>query len=209
MADCRLRLEAARYEAERVVTRQLRDHDAWGQVSREGRPREKVPETREEFRNRRGNDEPAEKVLPVRFEGLRLERNSAGAGEPQEDGPRPSRGVQEGRHTTSPPAGSDREQRRKGSRKKSPASVVCTCPPPRRGERYLLDGPVPGGCILAPRSPRRMSMTATQGGAGGGRLKEDPALPDREGLMNGTAETSGRGAERRAQRTESRPVSAG
>ncbi len=36
MADCRLRLEAARYEAERVVTRLLRDHDAWGQVSREG-----------------------------------------------------------------------------------------------------------------------------------------------------------------------------
>ncbi len=33
MADCRLRLEAARYEAERVVTRLLRDHDAWGQVS--------------------------------------------------------------------------------------------------------------------------------------------------------------------------------
>ena len=46
MADCRLRLEAARYEAERVITRLLRDHDAWGQVSREGRPREKVPETR-------------------------------------------------------------------------------------------------------------------------------------------------------------------
>jgi hypothetical protein len=43
MADCRLRLEAARYEAERVVTRLLRDHDAWGQVSREGRPKEKIP----------------------------------------------------------------------------------------------------------------------------------------------------------------------
>ncbi len=34
MADCRLRLEAARFEAERVVTRLLRDHEAWGQVQR-------------------------------------------------------------------------------------------------------------------------------------------------------------------------------
>jgi hypothetical protein len=42
MADCRLHLEAARYEAEKVVTRLLRDHDAWGQVSREGRPIEKL-----------------------------------------------------------------------------------------------------------------------------------------------------------------------
>jgi hypothetical protein len=30
MADCRLRLEAARFEAEKVVTRLLRDHEAWG-----------------------------------------------------------------------------------------------------------------------------------------------------------------------------------
>jgi hypothetical protein len=29
MADCRLRLEAARFEAEKVVTRLLRDHEAW------------------------------------------------------------------------------------------------------------------------------------------------------------------------------------
>ncbi len=67
MADCRLRLEAARYEAERVVTRLLRDHDAWGQVSREGRPREKVPETRAELRSRGDDGEPMEKALPVRF----------------------------------------------------------------------------------------------------------------------------------------------
>jgi len=130
MADCRLRLEAARYEAERVVTRLLRDHDAWGQVSREGRPREKVPETREEFRNRRGNEEPAEKALPICFESLRLERNSAGAGEPQEDGPRPSRGVREGRHTMSTPAGSDREQRRKGSPEEISGIRGVHLPPP-------------------------------------------------------------------------------
>ncbi len=68
------------YEAERVVTRLLRDHDAWGQVSREGRPREKAPETRAELRSRRDDGEPMEKALPVRFEGLRLEKNSTGAG---------------------------------------------------------------------------------------------------------------------------------
>jgi hypothetical protein len=106
-----LRLEAARYEAEKVVTRLLRDHDTWGQMSREGRPKERLPETRAEFRNRRDNDDPAEKALPVRFESLRLEKNNAGVGEPEEDRPRPSRGVQEGRHATSTPAGSDREQR--------------------------------------------------------------------------------------------------
>ncbi len=33
MADCRLCLEAARFEAEKVVTRLIRDHEAWGQVS--------------------------------------------------------------------------------------------------------------------------------------------------------------------------------
>ena len=49
LADCRLRLEAARYEAEKVVMRLLRDHDAWGHVSREGRPKERIPDTREEF----------------------------------------------------------------------------------------------------------------------------------------------------------------
>jgi hypothetical protein len=51
MADCRLRLEAARFEAEKVVTRLLRDHEAWGQVSREGRPKEKLPDTRAELRS--------------------------------------------------------------------------------------------------------------------------------------------------------------
>jgi hypothetical protein len=103
MADCRLRLEAARYEAEKVVTRLLRDHKAWGQVSREGRPKEKKPDTRIEPRSRREVGDPAEKVLPVRFESLRLGRNDADAGELEEDRPRPSRGVQEEKHTTSTP----------------------------------------------------------------------------------------------------------
>ncbi len=132
MADCRLRLEAARYEAERVVTRLLRDHDAWGQVSCEGRPREKAPETRAELQSRRDKGDPAEKALPVRFESLRLERNSMGGGGPEEDTPRPSRGVQEERHTTSTPAGSDREQRRKGSPEEISGIRGAHLPPPAR-----------------------------------------------------------------------------
>jgi hypothetical protein len=115
MADCRLRLEAARYEAEKVVTRLLRDHDAWGQVSREGRPKDRIPETRAEFRNRRDEGDPLEKALPVRFESLQLERNVASAGGPEEERSRSSRGVQEERPATSTPVGSDREQRRKRS----------------------------------------------------------------------------------------------
>jgi hypothetical protein len=137
MADCGLRLEAARYEAERVVTRLLRDHDAWGQVSREGRPKEKAPETRAELRSRRDNDDPPEKALPVRFESLRLERNSAGTGGPEEDRPRPSRGVQEERQTTSTPAGSDREQRRKGSPDEIFGIRGVHLPPPCAAERDI------------------------------------------------------------------------
>ncbi len=113
MADCRLRLEAARFEAEKVVTRLLRDHEAWGQVSREGRPKEKAPDTRVEPRSRRESDNPAERALLVRFGSLRLERNDAGAGEPEEDRPRSSKSIWEGRHATSTPTGSDREQRLK------------------------------------------------------------------------------------------------
>jgi hypothetical protein len=204
MADCRLRLEAARYEAERVVTRLLRDHDAWGQVSREGRPRENAPETRVELRSRRDDGDSAEKALPVRFESLRLERNGTGAGGPEEDRLRSSRGAQEERRTTSTPAGSDREQRRKGSRKRSLASVARICPPLYREERYLLEGPVPGECIPAPRSPPRMNMIAIRGGTGGGRRRGDPALPGREGPMSGTAGKNGKGAEKGAQETGSR-----
>jgi hypothetical protein len=103
LADCRLRLEAARYEAEKVVMRLLRDHDAWGYVSKEGRPREKIPETRAEFRSHRDDEEPLEKALPVRFESLRLERNGASAEGPGEERSRSSGGVQEERPATSTP----------------------------------------------------------------------------------------------------------
>jgi hypothetical protein len=130
MADCRLRLEAARYEAEKVVTRLLRDHEAWGQVSREGRPKEKEPDTRAEPRSLREVGDPAEKVLPVRFESLRLGRNDAGAGELEEDRPKPSRDVQEERHTTSTPTGSDREQRRKESPEEISGIRGVHLPPP-------------------------------------------------------------------------------
>ncbi len=66
-----------------------------------------------EPRSRRETDNPAEKTLPVRFENLRLERNDAGAGGPEEDRSRSSKGIREGRHATSTPTGSDREQRLK------------------------------------------------------------------------------------------------
>ncbi len=91
MADCRLRLEAARFEAEKVVTRLLRDHEAWGQVSREGRPKEKAPDTRVEPRGRGEAENPTSGAQLVRFGSLRSERNDAGAGEPEEDRPRSSR----------------------------------------------------------------------------------------------------------------------
>ncbi len=97
------------------VTRLLRDHDAWGHVSREGRPRERIPETREEFRSPRDEGESLDRALPVRFESLRLERNGAGGEGPGEERSRSSRDVQEERPATSTPVGSDREQRRKRS----------------------------------------------------------------------------------------------
>jgi hypothetical protein len=207
MADCRLRLEAARFEAEMVVTRLLRDHEAWGQVSREGRPKEKVPDTRMEPRSRREADNPTEKALPVRFENLRLERNDAGAGGPEEDRPRSSKGIREGRHATSTPTGSDREQRLKEGPEE--ISGIKGVHLPHHEERYLPDGPALGGCILAARNPQRTSTTATRREIGGGRLKGDPALPDREGQMSGTAGTNGRGIERRVRKTGSRPAPAG
>jgi hypothetical protein len=113
MADCRLRLEAARFEAEKVVTRLLRDHEAWGQVSREGRPKEKVPDARVEPRGRGEAENPTPSTQLVRFGSPRSERSDAGAGEPEEDRPRSSRSAREGRHATSTPTGSDREQRLK------------------------------------------------------------------------------------------------
>ncbi len=87
MADCHLRLEAARFEAEKVVTRLLRDHEAWGQVSRESRPKENAPVTRVEPRVRREADDPATSAQLIRFGSLRPDRNDAGVGEPEEDRP--------------------------------------------------------------------------------------------------------------------------
>ena len=175
-------------------------------MSREGRPKEKVPETRAEVRSRRDDGGPMEKALPVRFESLRLERNSAGAGGPEEERSRSSRGVQEERPATSTPVGSDREQRRKRSPEGISGIRDAHLPPLYCGGRYLLEGPVPGECIPAPRNPRRMNMTVIQGGVGGGRQKEDPILPGRGNWMSDTTEKSGRDAGRRVRETGSRLV---
>ncbi len=172
MADCRLRLEAARYEAERVVTRLLRDHDAWGQVSREGRPREKVPETRAELRSHRDEVEPMEKALPVRFESLRLEKNSASTGGPEEERPRSSRGVQEERPATSTPVGSDREQRRKRSPEGISGIRDAHLPPPaprrevspgRPSARRMYPSPVESSEDEYDSCPRRSRGRKTEG----------------------------------------------
>jgi hypothetical protein len=56
---------------------------------------------------------PAASAQLVRFGSLRSEWNEAGAGEPEEDRPWSSRSTREGRHTTSTPTGSDRDQRLK------------------------------------------------------------------------------------------------
>jgi hypothetical protein len=87
MADCRLRLEAARFEAEKVVTRLLRDHEAWGQASREGRPKEKAPDARAEPRDRGEAGNHTSNAQLVCFGSLRSERNDAGAGEPPQRAP--------------------------------------------------------------------------------------------------------------------------
>jgi hypothetical protein len=110
--------------------RLLRDHEAWGQVSREGRPKEKVPDTRMEPRSRKEADNPATNALLVRFGSLQLERNNAGTGEPEEDRSRSSKSTREGRHTTSTPAGSDREQRLKEGPEEISGILGAHLPPP-------------------------------------------------------------------------------
>jgi hypothetical protein len=67
MADCRLHLEAARFEAEKVVTRLLRDHEAWGQVSREGRLRGRAADARSEPREQGEAELPTASGQQVRF----------------------------------------------------------------------------------------------------------------------------------------------
>jgi hypothetical protein len=91
MADCRLRLEAARFEAEKVVTRLLRDHEAWGQVSREGRPRGRAVDARSEPREQREADLPTAGGQQVPFGSQLPEKGSAGTGETEEERPRSSR----------------------------------------------------------------------------------------------------------------------
>jgi hypothetical protein len=104
-------LEAARFEAKKVVMRLLRDHEAWGQVSREGRPKEKAPDTR------RNLEAEGKSITPPQV--LSWFASEACA----QKGTRPARGSQkriglglqevpkrEG-HATSTPTGSDREQR--------------------------------------------------------------------------------------------------
>jgi hypothetical protein len=88
MVDCRLRLEAARFEAEKVVTRLIRDHEAWGQVSREGRPKGKTLDSRLEPWDPEEAEPPTSGDQQVRFGSSHTERNGVDAGEPEEGRPR-------------------------------------------------------------------------------------------------------------------------
>jgi hypothetical protein len=96
MADCHLRLEVARFEAEKVVTWLIRDHEAWGQVSREGRPKGRTLDARLEPRDPGEAEPPSSGGQQVRFGSSRSERNGVDAGEPEEARPRSSRSTRKG-----------------------------------------------------------------------------------------------------------------
>ncbi len=85
MADCRLRLEAARYKAEKVVTRLIRDHEAWGQVSREGHPKGKNPDARSEPREQ--GEAEASTTSSQQVRSSRSERNGLIQGSWKKTGP--------------------------------------------------------------------------------------------------------------------------
>jgi len=161
MADCRLRLEATRFEAEKVVTRLLRDHEAWGQVSREGRPKEKAPDTRVEPRGQGEAENPTSGAQLVRFGSLRSEGNNAGAEEPEEDRPRSSRSTREGRHATSTPTGSDREQRLKEGLEEVSGIRGAHLPTPAPRREVSPGRSSSRRMYPSPWNPPTMSMTAT------------------------------------------------
>jgi hypothetical protein len=213
MADCRLRLEAARFEAEKVVTRLLRDHEAWGQVSREGRPKEKAPDTRMEPQSRREADNPAEKALLVRFGSLRLERNDAGAGEPEEERPRSSKGTREGRHATSTPTGSDREQRLKMGPEEISGIRGVHLPPPaprrevspgRSSSRRMYPSPTESSEDEYDNYLKRDRGRKAEGRSSSPRPRRSDERHGRDKW-----DRPERGAERRARKTGSRPPPAG
>ncbi len=66
-----------------------------------------------ELRELREADLPAAASQQVCFGSQLRDRGIAAPGEPEEERPRSSRSTREGRHTTSTPTGSDREQRLK------------------------------------------------------------------------------------------------
>ncbi len=197
MADCRLRLEAARFEAEKVVTRLIRDHEAWGQVSREGRPKGRTLDARLEPRDPEEAEPPTSGGQQVRFGSSRSERNGVDAGEPEEDRPRSSRSTREGRHATSTPTGSDREERlREGLEEVSGI----------RGAH--LPTPAPLREVSPGRSSsQRMYPSPTESSDDEGGPRAGQPLPSQESRMNGVAGTSGTdrsGAERTVPRRGSR-----
>ena len=144
-----------------------------------------------------------EKALPVRFESLRLERNGASAGGPEEERSRSSRGVQEERLATSTPVGSDREQRRK----RSPEGIsgIRDVQPPLPAPRREVSPGRPSARRMYP-SPAESSEDEYDSyprKVGGGRWREDPVPLDQGCWMRDTIEKSGIGAGRKVRGTES------
>jgi hypothetical protein len=171
MDDSRLRLEAARFEAEKVVTRLLKDHEAWGHVSREGRQRGKAADDRSEPQEPGDAGLHAAASQQARFGHQLQDKGGAAPWEVEEERPRSSRSTREGRHTTSTPSGSDREQRLKegfeealgikNSRLPSPAPRR-EVSPGRSSSRRMCPSPTES-------SGARTTATSTQHGGGGPR----------------------------------------
>jgi hypothetical protein len=113
MSECRLQLEAARFEAEKVVTRLLKDHEASGHMSREGWQRGRTADDRSKPREPRDTESRAAAGQQVRFGHRSRDEDDATPSGASEERPRSARSVRDGRHTNSTPTGSDREQRLK------------------------------------------------------------------------------------------------
>ena len=81
------------------------------------------------------------------------------------------------------------------ARKGSLASGKCARPPWYRGGKHPQGGPVPGECILVPRSPQMKSTTAVQGEVGGekGRKIRFPSAKEagRETSSGGVGQAQG------------------
>ncbi len=178
-----------------------------GSSAREGRPKGRNPDARSEPREQGEAEAPTTSSQQVRLGSSRSERNSADPGEPEKDRPRSSRSTREGRHATSTPTGSDREQRlREGLEEVS--GIRGTRLPTPAPRREVSPGRSSSRTMCpSPTNPPMTSTTITPKWVGGGGLRADHPIPSRENRTSGVAGTSGidrSGAGRTAPRRGSR-----